>query len=120
MVNIFLVAIGESLGASLRYLAYLLFKSYIFLRTLFVNILGSFIIALLISLVETKNFSSDAIIFFLIIGVLGSFTTFSIFSFESLDLLLSKKFLQVFSYILLLSLSLLFTYLGLNINKLIN
>lgn len=126
MVNIFLVAIGGSLGASLRYLAYLMFKSYIitnyiFLSTLFVNILGSFLIGLLITFMETKNFSSDAIKYFLIIGVLGSFTTFSTFSFESVDLLLSKKFLLAFSYMFLsLSLCLLFTFLGLNINKLIN
>ena len=126
MVNIFLVAIGGSLGASLRYLVYLMFKSYIFtnyifLSTLFVNILGSFLIGLLITFMETKNFSSDAIKYFLIIGVLGSFTTFSTFSFESVDLLLSKKFLQAFSYMFLsLSLCLLFTFLGLNINKLIN
>ena len=70
---------------------------------------------------ETKSFSSDAIKYFLIIGVLGSFTTFSTFSFESVDLLLSKKFLSAFSYMFLsLSLCLLFTFLGLNINKLIN
>jgi len=126
LVNIFLVAIGGSLGATLRYFAYLLFKSYlftnyIFLSTLFVNILGSFLIGLLITFMETKSFSSDVVKYFLIIGVLGSFTTFSTFSFESVDLLLSKKFLQAFSYMLLsLSLCLLFTFLGLNINKLIN
>ena len=70
---------------------------------------------------ETKNLSSDYIKYFLIIGVLGSFTTFSTFSLESVDLLLSKKFLQAFSYMFLsFSLCLLFTYIGLNINKIIN
>ena len=70
---------------------------------------------------ETKNISSDFIKFFFIIGVLGSFTTFSTFSIESVDLLLSKKFVQAFSYMFLsLSLCLLFTFFGLNINKLIN
>ena len=126
MLNIFLVAIGGSLGALLRYLAYVLFKSYlftnyIFLSTLFVNILGSFLIGLLITLMETKHLSLDVIKYFLIIGVLGSFTTFSTFSIESVDLLLSKKFVQAFSYMFLsLSLCLLFTFVGLNINKLIN
>ena len=126
MINLLLVAIGGSVGASLRYFVYLFFKfflfsNYMFLGTLFVNILGSFLIGFLITLLETKNLSSDFIKYFLIIGLLGSFTTFSTFSFESVDLILSKKFLQAFSYMFLsLSLCLLFTFLGLNINKLIN
>ncbi len=123
MFNILLVAIGGSIGASLRFFAYIIFKNFlfsnhIFLGTLFVNILGSFIIGLLITLMETKNLSSDYIKYFLIIGVLGSFTTFSTFSLESVDLLLNKKFLLAFSYMVLsLFLCLLFTFIGLNISK---
>tara|TARA_B100000287_G_scaffold120222_1_gene112122 strand:- start:99 stop:479 length:381 start_codon:yes stop_codon:yes gene_type:complete len=126
LFNILLVAIGGSVGASMRYFAYLIFKTYlfpnyIFLSTIFVNILGSFLIGFLITLMETKQLSLDFVKYFLIIGVLGSFTTFSTFSIESIDLLLSKKFFQAFSYIFLsLSLCLLFTFLGLNINKLFN
>ena len=120
------VAIGGSIGASLRYFAYLFFKNYLlsnylFLSTLFVNIVGSFLIGYAIMLMETKNLSEDFIRYFLIIGVLGSFTTFSTFSIESIDLLLSKKFFNAFSYMFLsLSLCLLFTFIGLNFNKIIN
>ena len=120
------VAIGGSIGASLRYFAYLFFKNYLlsnylFLSTLFVNIVGSFLIGYAIMLMETKNLSEDFIRYFLIIGVLGSFTTFSTFSIESVDLLLSKKFFNAFSYMFLsLSLCLLFTFIGLNFNKIIN
>ena len=126
MFNILLVAIGGSIGASLRFFAYLVFKTYLFsnyffLSTLFVNIVGSFLIGFLIMLMETKNLSSEFIKYFLIIGILGSFTTFSTFSLESVDMLLSKKFLLAFSYMFLsLLLCLLFTFLGLNINKIIN
>ena len=120
------VVIGGSIGASLRYFAYLFFKNYLlsnylFLSTLFVNIVGSFLIAYVIMLMESKNLSADFIKYFLIIGVLGSFTTFSTFSIESVDLLLSKKFFHAFSYMFLsLSLCLLFTFIGLNFNKIIN
>ena len=120
------VAVGGSIGASLRYFAYLFFKNYLlsnylFLSTLFVNIVGSFLIGYAIMLMETKNLSEDFIRYFLIIGVLGSFTTFSTFSIESVDLLLSKKFFLAFSYMFLsLSLCLLFTFIGLNFNKIIN
>ena len=126
MLNFLFVAIGGSIGASLRYFAYLFFKNYLlsnylFLSTLIVNIVGSFLIGYAIMLMETKNLSEDFIRYFLIIGVLGSFTTFSTFSIESVDLLLSKKFFYAFSYMFLsLSLCLLFTFIGLNFNKIIN
>ncbi len=126
MINFLFVAIGGSIGASLRYFAYLFFKNYLlsnylFLSTLFVNIVGSFLIGYAIMLMETKNLSEDFIKYFLIIGVLGSFTTFSTFSIESVDLLLSKKFFNAFNYMFLsLSLCLLFTFIGLNFNKIIN
>ena len=126
MLNFLFVAIGGSIGASLRYLAYLFFKNYLvsnylFLSTLFVNIVGSFLIGYAIMLMETKNLSEDFIRYFLIIGILGSFTTFSTFSIESVDLLLSKKYFNAFSYMFLsLSLCLLFTFIGLNFNKIIN
>ena len=126
MLNFLFVAIGGSIGASLRYFAYLFFKNYllsnyVFISTLIVNIVGSFLIGYAIMLMETKNLSEDIIRYFLIIGVLGSFTTFSTFSIESVDLLLSKKFFNAFSYMFLsLSLCLLFTFIGLNFNKIIN
>jgi len=126
LLNFLFVAIGGSIGASLRYFAYLFFKNYLlsnylFLSTLFVNIVGSFLIGYVIMLMESKNLSADFIKYFLIIGVLGSFTTFSTFSIESVDLLLSKKFFHAFSYMFLsLSLCLLFTFIGLNFNKIIN
>ena len=126
MLNFLFVAIGGSIGASLRYFAYLFFKNYLlsnylFLSTLIVNIAGSFLIGYAIMLMETKNLSEDFIRYFLIIGVLGSFTTFSTFSIESVDLLLSKKFFNAFFYMFLsLSLCLLFTFIGLNFNKIIN
>ena len=120
------VAIGGPIGASLRYFVYLFFKNYLlsnylFLSTLFVNIVGSFLIGYVVMLMESKNLSTDFIKYFFIIGVLGSFTTFSTFSIESVDLILSKFFFHTFSYIFLsLSLCLLFTFIGLNFNKIIN
>ncbi len=72
-------------------------------------------------LMGNKNLTQDFIKFFLIIGVLGSFTTFSTFSLESIELLVNKKFLLAFLYIFLsVSLCLLFTFIGLNLNKIIN
>ena len=126
MSNFLLVAFGGSIGASSRYLFYLISKnllstSNLFINTLIVNIIGSFLIGYLIVLLENKSLSQDFIKYFFIIGVLGSFTTFSAFSLETIDLIVNKKFLIAFFYIFLsLFLCLLFTFIGLNFNKLIN
>ena len=93
----------------------------LFINTLIINVIGSFLIGYLIVLLENKNFSQDFLKYFFIIGLLGSFTTFSAFSLETVDLLVNKRFLIAFFYVFLsLSLCILFTLLGLNFNKLIN
>ncbi len=121
-----LVAIGGSIGASSRYILYLisknlLFQNYFFVSTFLVNILGSFLIGYLILMIETKSFSEEFIRYFFIIGILGSFTTFSTFSLESIELFLNKRYFTAFFYIFFsLTVCLLFTFLGLNFNKFIN
>ena len=126
MSNFFLVALGGSIGDSTRYFFYLISKNLLstnnlFINTLFVNIIGSFLIGYLIVLLENKSLSQDFIKYFFIIGVLGSFTTFSAFSLETVDLIVNKKILIAFFYIFSsLFLCLLFTFIGLNFNKLIN
>ena len=85
------------------------------------NVVGSFLIGYLIFLLESKSMTQEFIKYFLIIGILGSFTTFSTFSIETIEMLGNKKFIQAILYMLLsLSLCLLFTYTGLNLNKIIN
>ena len=126
MSKFLLVAFGGSIGASTRYLFYLISKNflpanYLFINTLIINIIGSFLIGYLIVLIENKSFSQDFLKYFFIIGILGSFTTFSTFSIESIDLMIERKYFLAFSYMFLsLSLCLLFTFLGLNLNKLVN
>lgn len=55
--------------------------------TLAVNILGCFLIGLLHGLAESRNMLGTDTRIFLFIGVLGGFTTYSTFGFESLALL---------------------------------
>ncbi len=89
-----------------------------FYGTLSVNILGSFLIGYLISIGYIKNLSNEFIRYFLIIGFLGSFTTFSAFSYEVVELYLSRKILLSFLYILLsIVLCVVAAYLGMYINK---
>ena len=116
-----LVAIGGALGAILRYLltniSKSMFASSIY-GTISVNILGSFLIGYFITSNAGNNLSENFVKFFLIIGLLGSFTTFSAFSHEVVELINSKKYLTSFIYISVsIFLCIIFAYLGTLINK---
>ncbi len=69
--------------------------------TLAVNILGCFLIGLLHGLAESRNLLGGDIRVFLFIGVLGGFTTYSTFGFESLILLKDGEFFKTSANILL-------------------
>ena len=121
MFNIILVATGGAAGAILRFIltnfSKTLFTSSIY-GTLTVNILGCFFIGYLITSDFSKNINENFVKFFLIIGLLGSFTTFSAFSHEVVDLIISKKILIALIYISIsIFVCILFAYLGMLINK---
>ena len=121
MINIFWVAAGGALGASLRFISssfFNLFYPNLPIGTFFVNVLGSFIIGLLINTLEMRSSSEIFIKYFLIIGVLGSYTTFSAFSYEVIELYNNKKFLLSIFYILASVFScIVAAYAGYSINK---
>ncbi len=69
--------------------------------TLAVNIIGCFLIGLLHGLADSRNlFGTDTRIF-LFIGVLGGFTTYSTFGFESFALFKDGEFVKAYGNILL-------------------
>ena len=121
MINIFWVATGGALGASLRFISssfFNLFYPNLPIGTFFVNVLGSFIIGLLINTLEMRSSSEIFIKYFLIIGVLGSYTTFSSFSYEVIELYNNKKLLLSIIYILASVFScIVAAYAGYSINK---
>ena len=115
MYYLFLVASGGAVGALLRFFLGSITKSFFFYNfysTLIINIIGSFFIGYM------KNISLDFIKYFLVIGLLGYFTTFLTFSYEVVDLLNSKKIYLSFLYIILsLVLSVSAAYIGILISK---
>ena len=121
MFNLVFVASGGALGAILRYLltniSKSLFASSIY-GTITVNIVGCFLIGYFITSNVVNNLSDNFIKYFIIIGLLGSFTTFSAFSYEVIDLINSKKYFTSFTYIFIsLFICIISAYLGTLINK---
>ena len=121
MINIFWVATGGALGASLRFVSSSVFNLFfpnLPIGTFFANVLGSFIIGLLINALEMRSSSEIFIKYFLIVGVLGSYTTFSSFSYEVIELYNNKKLFLSIIYILASVFScIVAAYVGYTINK---
>jgi CrcB protein len=91
MNNLLFVALGGALGASMRYgvtllMISLLGKGFPY-ATLLVNVIGSFFMGILFSVIEHGMMSDLPWRSLFGIGLLGAFTTFSTFSLDTLLLL---------------------------------
>lgn len=86
-----LIGLGGMLGTLLRYfvsgLAHRLYGGTFPLGTLTVNAVGCFLIGIVMSLVEHRQALGPDVRAFVIVGILGGFTTFSAFGYETWDLL---------------------------------
>ncbi len=96
------VAIGGGLGASARYGVNVLFGKLLGpgfpWQTMFENVLGCFIMGLLMELMALKLNVSQELRAMLTTGVLGGFTTFSAFSLDFALLMEKKATLHAFAY----------------------
>ncbi len=102
MLLILLVGIGGFFGAVMRYLlsgwVQEIFRSPSFpYGTLTVNITGCLLIGLLAGLSENRNLLGPETRALVLIGVLGGFTTFSAFGFETFELLRAGESMAAFS-----------------------
>lgn len=108
MFKLFLIGLGGFLGASARYgivCYYSKSNSPIPLETLLINAGGCLIIGLLGGLSEYRGIFSPEVKAFLFVGILGGFTTFSTFSYESVSLFRNYElvwaFLNIFLHVFL-------------------
>ena len=97
-----LVFVGGGLGAVARFAVATVmlqrFGAAFPWGTLAINVLGSFAIGIVIALAGVRLISPDFRVF-LAIGVLGGFTTFSTFSYDTLSLINEGAMLQASAYI---------------------
>jgi fluoride exporter len=111
-----LVGLGGFVGAILRYwISGWIQSGFVAfpIGTLAVNFLGSLLLALIMYASEYRGLFGEETRVFLTIGVLGSFTTMSTFSFESMKLLeQSEHILFGLNLVGTVSLCLLAIYLG--------
>ena len=83
--KLFFVFLGGGIGSILRYGTNYIINLYTIgqLGTFLVNVLGSFLFGILVSIGEQRT---DSFNLFLLTGLLGGYTTFSQFSFDVLTL----------------------------------
>ena len=120
-----LVFLGAGIGGVLRYLmspgVQRLCNNWTFpIGTFSVNMLGCFIIGLLGQLAESKGLFQSEARLFMFVGVLGGFTTFSSFGFETFQLIRDGEFVYAcLNAVLQVLLGLLLVYLGWVLGRLI-
>jgi len=123
--DIIIIGAGGFLGAVLRYLAVLSVqliksKSSVPLGTLLVNVVGCLLIGFLAVKAEDSSLITTETRNFLIVGMLGAFTTFSTFGYESVSLLKSgMNFHFILNIVLQLVLGFSAVFAGIHLAQLI-
>lgn len=122
--NYLYVFFGGGLGTALRYWLSGVIPRYTGSQfpygILIVNIAGCFFIGFLMSALEDRFIANSSLRIFFTIGLLGGFTTFSTFSYETIAMMHDGEFLRASLYVgLSLALGLGATHVGSLIGKLI-
>lgn len=97
MQNYLIVFLGAGVGGVLRYwgsnFVYKYLPSTFPYGTLSVNIVGSFLLGIIMFYLDTNQLISQQLRIFLTIGLCGGLTTFSTFSFETINYLKERDYL---------------------------
>ncbi|PTX02625.1 CrcB protein [Capnocytophaga leadbetteri] len=102
--EILIVGVGSFAGGALRYILSVwlskLGRLWAFpIGIMVINILGCFLIGVLYGYFKSKATTDPVLPLLLMTGVLGGFTTFSTFSFETVQLLQQNEWLKAALYV---------------------
>jgi len=97
MINYLVVSFGAALGGCLRYW----FSGFVYrfipvtfpYGTLIINVVGSFILGIVMFYFNEKEMIGHELRLFLTVGFCGGFTTFSTFSFETINLIKDAQYM---------------------------
>jgi CrcB protein len=96
------VGLGGAIGAILRWWVGVFMSHHLapaFLGTLVVNLIGSFMIGLLLIWFQGRLPISDILRTGILVGLLGGFTTYSAFSMETVDMMMAGLFGRATAYV---------------------
>ena len=102
--EILIVGVGSFAGGALRYILSVglskMGRLWAFpIGIMLVNVLGCFLIGVLYGYFKSKASTDPVLPLLLMTGVLGGFTTFSTFSFETIQLLQQNEWLKAVLYV---------------------
>lgn len=120
--NLLIVALGGGVGSALRYLIqeslHKQIEGFSPYGTFAVNMIGCFLIGLLLGWAGNGRYLNETTNLLLISGFCGGFTTFSTFAVQGQSLMMEQKPVQAILYIgLSVVVGLALAYLGLKLTK---
>ncbi len=104
MVVVLAIGLGGAIGAILRFGVGVVVVNHLdaaFWATLIVNFVGSVLIGLLMTVFEQKVAVGSPLSMGLVVGFLGGFTTYSAFSMETLDMVISGLYIRALMYVVM-------------------
>lgn len=100
--NILLVGLGGAVGSVMRYLTTVLVQKHygsVFPAATFTaNLIGCFLIGVLMSWLEKNNVLNGPLKWLLVTGFCGGYTTFSTFALENIQLMQNQQTLWALTY----------------------
>lgn len=96
MQNYFIVFVGAGIGGMIRYwgssFVYKFLPPTFPYGTLFVNLLGSFLIGLIMYYFDANKLINQKTRIFLTVGICGGLTTFSTFAYETINFMKQREY----------------------------